>query len=367
MYEVYLGNTLCPIAPSKLQLKIKNQNKTVNLMNDGEINILKQPGLTEVSFDLLLPNVKYPFALYKSGFVNAKYFLDILQDYKVNKGTFQFKVIRTFPNGKILFDNDMKVSLEDYTIKEDAKQGFDVVVSVKLKQYKDYGTKKVTIIDENTASVEKTRPTENSPAPKKELTYTVKSGDTLWNIAKQVYGDGAKYTVIYEANKDKISNPNSIFAGQVIVIPDATAAQIAAIKTATPSSTKSNTSNDYNTVTVSLIRDKGTTAVNPVDVVDRIFIVHTKPNETTSYGAKFSPSQAFTTERGMTISSLLTYSVKIKKNTQAVVSASFKKSGYTLVKTQNSVGEWTVSNGTFTCSGKDKTNSIELVVRRAWG
>ena len=49
-YEVYLGKVLCPIAPSKIQTKIKNQNKTMNLINDGEVSILKAAGLTEISF-----------------------------------------------------------------------------------------------------------------------------------------------------------------------------------------------------------------------------------------------------------------------------------------------------------------------------
>jgi hypothetical protein len=219
-----MGKMLCPIAPSKLQLKITNKNKTITLIDEGEVNILKQAGLTDVSFDLLLPNVKYPFATYKSGFVNAKYFLDELEKMKIDNKPFQFIVTRLFPNGKMLFDTNMKVSLESYEIKEDAKQGFDVVVSVKLKQYKDYGTKTCNVTFASTkpkVSVENTRPANNSPAPSSNQTYTVKKGDCLWNIAKKFYGNGSKYTVIYNANKDKIKNPNLIYVGQVLTIPAA--------------------------------------------------------------------------------------------------------------------------------------------------
>ena len=126
-YFFYLGKMLCPVAPSKLQLKIKGQNKTMTLINEGEINILRKAGLTEISFDILLPNVKYPFATYKSGFKNASYFLDSLESLKTSDEPFQFIVTRTLPNGKMLFDTNMKVSLEDYTVKEDSKEGFDVV------------------------------------------------------------------------------------------------------------------------------------------------------------------------------------------------------------------------------------------------
>ncbi|MGQ0538697.1 MAG: LysM peptidoglycan-binding domain-containing protein [Gemmatimonadaceae bacterium] len=49
--------------------------------------------------------------------------------------------------------------------------------------------------------------------------YTVAQGDTLWKIAKERYGDGAKWKRIYEANKDVIKNPDLIHPGQVFKIP----------------------------------------------------------------------------------------------------------------------------------------------------
>lgn len=221
-YLFYLDKTLLPIAPSKLQLKIENQNKTLHLINEGEINILKKAGLTTVEFDALLPNVRYPFATYKNGFQKAKPFLDKLEDLKVSEEPFQFIVTRELPSNGSLFGTNMKVSLEDYKIKEEAKQGLDVVVSIKLKQYRDYGTKTCTIKFEQAkpqAKVETKRETTNSPAPKANKTYTVKSGDCLWNIAKSFYGNGSKYTAIADANKDKIKNPNLIYPGQVLTIP----------------------------------------------------------------------------------------------------------------------------------------------------
>lgn len=50
--------------------------------------------------------------------------------------------------------------------------------------------------------------------------YTVKSGDTLSAIAKQVYGDENAHKRIYNANKDLIGpDPNKIKVGQVLIIP----------------------------------------------------------------------------------------------------------------------------------------------------
>lgn len=94
-----------------------------------------------------------------------------------------------------------------------------------LKQYRDYGTKTVNIkiaASKPKASAEPKRETNNSPAPAAAQTYTVVRGDCLWNIAKRFYGSGAKYTVIYNANRGVIGgNPNLIYPGQVLTIPAA--------------------------------------------------------------------------------------------------------------------------------------------------
>ena len=50
-------------------------------------------------------------------------------------------------------------------------------------------------------------------------TYTVKSGNTLWTIAQQVYGDAGQYMRLYEANRDRLNDPSSIEAGQELYIP----------------------------------------------------------------------------------------------------------------------------------------------------
>jgi LysM repeat protein len=50
-------------------------------------------------------------------------------------------------------------------------------------------------------------------------TYTVKPGDSLSKIAKQFYGDSNDYMRIFEANKDKLNDPNKIQIGQELVIP----------------------------------------------------------------------------------------------------------------------------------------------------
>lgn len=49
--------------------------------------------------------------------------------------------------------------------------------------------------------------------------YTVKSGDSLSKISKEFYGNAGDYMKIFEANRDKLSDPNKIQPGQELVIP----------------------------------------------------------------------------------------------------------------------------------------------------
>lgn len=50
---------------------------------------------------------------------------------------------------------------------------------------------------------------------------TVQPGHTLWAISKTRYGDGVQYVKIFNANKDRIRNPDLIYPGQIFALPDA--------------------------------------------------------------------------------------------------------------------------------------------------
>ncbi len=50
--------------------------------------------------------------------------------------------------------------------------------------------------------------------------HTVEKGDTLWAIAEKTLGSGARYMEIFEANKPMLSDPDKIYPGQVLRIPD---------------------------------------------------------------------------------------------------------------------------------------------------
>ncbi|MCL2083510.1 MAG: LysM peptidoglycan-binding domain-containing protein [Oscillospiraceae bacterium] len=143
---------------------------------------------------------------------DAKSFLVQLEKLKKNKKPFQFIISRKSPRGNKLSNTNIKVSLEEYSVTEDAGNGFDLTVSMRLKEYRAYGTK-VRKIKKNSLPKGGTR---ENPAhtPK---TYKVVKGDCLWNIAKKFLNDATRYPEIAKLNS--IKNPNLIYPGQVLKLP----------------------------------------------------------------------------------------------------------------------------------------------------
>lgn len=142
MYYFFIGPVLLPVTPEALTVNIGGNNQTVTLINDGEINVLHDPKLKEAAFEVLLPTgQKYPFAFYSLGGAEATAFTEYFMLLQRRKIPFPFIVAKLKP-GSILPTgySYMTAVIEDFSQKDDAKNGLDIVVSLKLREYREYAT-----------------------------------------------------------------------------------------------------------------------------------------------------------------------------------------------------------------------------------
>lgn len=227
-YHFFVGDLELPYAPSELTVTIGSNNQTVSLINGNEINILKNPKLTEIEFEVELPRGRqYAFA---NKLTSTKTYTDYFEKLMVKKIPTKLVITRPNPHWKgstgiggtnLDFESTvLTVSLEGYEMKEDAENAYDVTVSLKFKEYFTYGT---------VVSVNETKTVTKKVTEYKG--YVVQKGDTLWHISKRFYGTGAKWKIIYNANKTVIeetakkygkessSNGHWIYPGCKLIIP----------------------------------------------------------------------------------------------------------------------------------------------------
>lgn len=225
MYYFFFGVIPLPVTPGALSVKTPSLNKTITLINDGEINILKSPGLKEISFEFLLPQQKYPWANYSLGSdYTATAYIPALNELKESKMPFQFIVTRMKPDNTPLYFTNITCQIEVLEFEEDADAyGMDVMCKVTLKEYKEYGTQSFSIVKKltqaaigvaATAAVAVATKSRSTASKTSVTSVTVKEGDTLWNICKKHLGDGSKYKEVAKLNN--LENPDKIYPGQVL-------------------------------------------------------------------------------------------------------------------------------------------------------
>ena len=196
-YIFYIDKVLLPVAPSSVNISHKNMNSIVNLINDAEFNMLKQEGLQEISFKFMLPSQRYPFARYLGFYQKPSYFLNKLKNLKKKAKPFQLIIIRIYPNSaQAYFNTNLKVSLEDFSVEENAEEGMDVYVEIKLKEFIDPRPKQYVANADGTVSTQNQRWTDKVESRIKEMKY----GDKIWQVIRRETGGLDQLETVMEIN-----------------------------------------------------------------------------------------------------------------------------------------------------------------------
>ena len=238
MYKFYLDDILLPVTPAELSVKVGDKNETIELLNDKDLILLRNPALSEISFSILLPAQNVPYAIYENNkFVEAGEIIKKIQKLKDDKKKFLFSVIRRIGN-KTYFDSMIKVVLSDYDTKESADEGFDIIMNINLKEYKEASTQvgKITQDEKGNPIIQYEKVVENDDSPfkagdvdlnKTNNLYKVKnSTETLWKIAKKLFDDGSKYKdlkifeTLQEVDEYENNGPNYLKVNQDVLLLD---------------------------------------------------------------------------------------------------------------------------------------------------
>lgn len=218
MYKMYLGvnngeeGFIIPRLPEKIDISEEGDNKTYNIINLGEVNNISLPKLTNISFESYFPLNDGPYVSSDELF-NPSFYIKKIDEWRKNLQKIRF----IFTGGPIEI-NDL-FSIENFKYSENGGEVGDIYFSIELKRYKQYSAKKVIVQTSSNGTISATTSQNSSRENNKQTitSYTVVSGDTLWHIAKRFLGDGNRYNEI--ANLNNISNPDKIYIGQVLKIP----------------------------------------------------------------------------------------------------------------------------------------------------
>lgn len=204
-----------PVMPPKISVKSPGRNETVTVLELGEILLVKPKGLREITWESFFPVRSAPYVTSRSIGSPISYIKDM--ERARDKGAHgRFCLTGTDLNV------NTQVSIDSLEYEERGGEPGDIYYRITLKEWKAYGASVVSVKTSGGVRVKRS----GAPAAASEQSHTVVKGDCLWAIAQKYYGDGSRWTEIYEKNKSVIDagnkgtgNPSAtIYPGQKFVL-----------------------------------------------------------------------------------------------------------------------------------------------------
>ena len=201
-----------PVLPSAINVQDYAITNDSNITGLGDVTVFGGKGLRTIEISSFFPNPK------------KKYYFVSYTDYpkqydcvaKIKKWMDKGEVLRFIVTGTEI---NFQVRITDFEYSEQDGTR-DVYFTINLKEYRKIKISSTTPKKKKTDNKDRTdtKETDNKP---KQKTYTVKSGDTLYDIAKKYYGKGSDYKKIIEKNKSKypsLAKSTTLKKGWVLTI-----------------------------------------------------------------------------------------------------------------------------------------------------
>lgn len=187
---------------------ISNEHNTYtfNTINQGEVLAIGKKKLKSMTINSTFPAHQYPFLLSKN-FQEPDVCIAMINKWKLANKPIRVVIVDT--------DINLAMAIEDFSYGKDSMDGSgDVVFTLSLREYSYLNVERSKKPDRTSGF--KDRPDERSEDNESKK-YTVKQGDTLWDLADKYYGDGSRWREIAKANN--VNDPRLLQIGANLTIP----------------------------------------------------------------------------------------------------------------------------------------------------
>lgn len=229
-----------PVNPGSIEMGDGINSSTYNVVGLGEINVIKDPKLTEYSFSGIFPSVQQEYItakaekdkkyLYeKNPFVTATELLGSITVDGVKTNGYVYYITKWMATKRPIrfvftgdsFDINVGASIESFDWKEVAGSGGDIEYTLKLKKYVFYAAKRVIYTTDTKAGIANKivkQERHNDKQPPK--THTLIAGETLWKVAKNVLGNENLWPQIQKLNSIPNGKLKSLKVGMLLKLPE---------------------------------------------------------------------------------------------------------------------------------------------------